>query len=52
MSRYKCKVCGYIYDTESGEPRNNTPPGTKFEDLTNDWFCPHCGANKHRFMAM
>jgi len=52
MSRYKCKVCGYIYDTESGEPRNKTAPGTEFEDLPDDWFCPHCGANKHRFVTM
>lgn len=33
MSRYKCKVCGYIYNTESGEQRNGTVPGTEFDSL-------------------
>lgn len=52
MKRYKCKVCGYIYDPEVGEPRTNTPPGTAFEDLPEDWKCPKCGAGKFRFVAI
>jgi rubredoxin len=52
MSRYKCKICGYIYDTETGEPRNGTDPGTGFDTLPDNWFCPHCGANKTRFTAI
>jgi len=52
MAKYKCKVCGYIYDTEAGEPRNNTEPGTSFENLPDDWYCPHCGAGLNRFRKM
>jgi rubredoxin len=52
MKRYKCKVCGYIYDPEVGEPRTNTSPGTPFEDLPDDWHCPKCGAGKMRFYAL
>lgn len=52
MKKYKCKVCGYIYDPEKGEPRKNTPPGTPFEELDNKWRCPTCGANLNRFVAI
>ena len=31
--KYECTVCGYIYDEEV--------EGVKFEDLPDDWVCPH-----------
>ncbi|UTB32960.1 MAG: rubredoxin [Methanobacterium sp. ERen5] len=49
MERYRCGICGYVYDPEKGESRNNTPPGTDFEDFPDMWFCPSCGASKRRF---
>jgi rubredoxin len=49
---YKCQVCGYIYNPEKGEARNNTPPGTDFESLPDGWSCPKCGAGKIRFMKL
>ncbi len=52
MARYKCSVCGYIYDPAQGEPDNNTPPRTPFENLSDDWVCPVCGASKDRFDKM
>ncbi|NYB26124.1 MAG: rubredoxin [Methanobacteriaceae archaeon] len=52
MKRYKCKVCGYIYDPETGEPRRDTPPGTSFDKLDGKWRCPKCGANINRFIKM
>lgn len=52
MDRYKCKVCGYIYDPETGEPRKNTEPGTNFEDLPDNWRCPSCGAGKNKFVKV
>ncbi|MDD1774863.1 MAG: rubredoxin [Methanobacterium sp.] len=52
MKKYKCKVCGYLYYPEAGESRNGTPPGTAFEDLPENWHCPHCGAGLNRFQAM
>jgi rubredoxin len=44
MNRYRCLVCGYIYDPETGDEQNDIAPGTAFEDLPAGWFCPVCGA--------
>ncbi len=50
--RYRCKICGYIYDPEMGEPRTGTDPGTAFDDLPDSWRCPKCGAGKIRFIMI
>jgi flavin reductase (DIM6/NTAB) family NADH-FMN oxidoreductase RutF/rubredoxin len=49
MDKYVCKVCGYVYDPEKGDPDNGIEPGTKFEELPDDWVCPVCGARKEDF---
>jgi rubredoxin len=49
MDRYVCTVCGYVYDPEQGDPDGGVEPGTKFEDLPDDWVCPICGAAKDDF---
>ena len=49
MDRYICDVCGYVYDPEKGDPDHGVKPGTKFEDLPDDWVCPVCGASKESF---
>lgn len=49
MDRYKCTICGYIYDPEKGDPDNGVEPGTPFEKLPDDWVCPECGATKDAF---
>ncbi len=49
MKKYECKICGYIYDEENGDSANGINPGTKFEDLPDDWVCPICGASKEEF---
>ena len=46
--RYKCP-CGYIYDPAKGDPKQNIPVGTKFEDLPDDWRCPRCKRKKEKF---
>ena len=33
MKKYKCEVCGYVYDPEVGDPDNGIEPGTPFEEL-------------------
>ena len=48
-AKYKCTVCGYIYDPALGDPDGNIPPGTPFEKLPDDWTCPVCGAVKSDF---
>ena len=52
MAKYKCSVCGYIYDPEKGDPDSGVAPGTPFEDLPGDWSCPVCGASKSEFEKM
>jgi rubredoxin len=49
MTKYKCSVCGYIYDPEKGDPESGVNPGTSFENLPDDWVCPICGADKDEF---
>lgn len=49
MKKYVCPVCGYVYDPEVGDPDNGIAPGTKFEDLPDDWACPLCGVSKNEF---
>jgi len=52
MSRWKCSVCGYIYDEDTGESATGTPTGTLFGDLPDDWTCPVCGAAKDAFFKL
>ena len=47
--KYVCEVCGGIYDEEAGLPENDIAPGTKFEDLPEDFECPLCGVDKSNF---
>lgn len=49
MKKYKCTVCGFIYDPEVGDPDGGIAPGTPFEEIPNDWSCPVCGATKDDF---
>jgi rubredoxin/flavin reductase (DIM6/NTAB) family NADH-FMN oxidoreductase RutF len=49
MDKYQCTVCGYIYDPEKGDPDGGIKPGTRFEDIPDDWTCPVCGASKDQF---
>ena len=46
--RYKCP-CGYIYDPAVGDPDGGIAPGTKWEDIPEDWVCPICGLGKEAF---
>ena len=44
--KYICDVCGYIYDEAAGDPDNGIDPGTKWEDVPEDFLCPLCGVGK------
>lgn len=47
--KYLCVICGYIYDEELGCPEDGIEPGTLWEDVPENWFCPDCGAAKEDF---
>jgi len=44
-TRYICSVCNYVYDEKRGEPHRGIKPGTRFEDLPEDYVCPVCAAD-------
>ena len=46
MARWECIVCGLIYDERKGWPEDSIAPGTKWEDVPDDWMCPDCGVGK------
>ena len=41
MAKYRCTICGYIYDEEK--------EGILFKDLPDDWKCPLCFNPKSAF---
>jgi rubredoxin len=49
MEKWKCSVCGHIYDPAVGDPDKGIASGTTFEQLPEDWTCPLCGQPKSVF---
>ena len=47
--RYICRVCGLIYDEAEGDIDSGIAPGTRFEDIPDDWECPICNVTKADF---
>ncbi|SEQ47952.1 Rubredoxin [Solimonas aquatica] len=50
--KYQCLACGEIYDEALGLPEYGIAPGTRWEDLPDDWLCPACGADKSQYAPM
>jgi rubredoxin len=44
--KYRCRICGHVYDPAVGDPDSGILPGTAFADIPADWMCPDCGAMK------
>jgi rubredoxin len=49
MKVWRCAVCGFEYDEAEGWPEEDIAPGTRWEDIPDDWSCPDCGAEKADF---
>ncbi len=49
MKKYQCIVCGWIYDEAEGWLDDGIAPGTRWEDVPDDWICPECGTPKSDF---
>ena len=49
MSKYRCTICNYIYDEAAGDEAIGIAPGTKWEDLPEDYLCPICSVGKDQF---
>jgi len=46
---FACLYCGYVHDEEAGCPEHGIAPGTRWEDIPDDWSCPMCSAEKTDF---
>ena len=49
MKKYVCDACGWEYDEAKGAPDLGIAPGTKFDDLPEDFECPLCGVGADMF---
>lgn len=49
MKKYVCQVCGYVYDEAEGDPEHGIAPGTKWDELPEDYECPLCFVGKDQF---
>ena len=47
--KFVCNVCGHEYDEAAGDAAAGLLPGTRWEDIPDDWMCPECGATKADF---
>lgn len=52
MKKWKCSVCGHIYDPAQGDSERGIGPGTPFESLPADWTCPECDSPKSVYKPM
>jgi len=44
-----CVICGWVYDEEQGWPEDGIAPGTRWEDVPDEWRCPECDVGKAEF---
>ncbi len=49
MRKWECIICGFVYNEAEGLPDHDIAPGTRFDDLPDDWECPECGSPKDSF---
>ena len=46
FARYQCPGCGHIYDEQRGNPREGFAPGTRWDQIPQDWVCPDCSVRE------
>lgn len=49
VKKWQCLVCEFMYDEALGLPDEGIPPGTRWQDIPDDWSCPDCGVGKEDF---
>ena len=47
--QWVCVICGWVYDEAAGAPDDGLAPGTRWEDVPDDWRCPLCDVGKADF---
>lgn len=46
---WQCMLCAFVYDEAKGLPDEGIAPGTLWEDVPENWYCPDCSAGKSDF---
>ena len=49
LKQWVCIICGWVYDEAAGWPEDGIAPGTRWEDIPDDWRCPECDVGKEDF---
>lgn len=49
MKKYKCEICGWVYDPAVGVPEAGIAPGTPWQEVPDNFVCPLCGVGKEDF---
>ncbi|WP_414446754.1 rubredoxin [Burkholderia sp. 22PA0099] len=52
FQQFVCLICGWIYDEATGDPEHGLAPGTRWEQVPDDWRCPLCDVGKEDFALM
>jgi rubredoxin len=52
MTKWKCILCGFIYDEAKGLLEEGIPEGTLWDQIPEDWCCPECGVAKSKFVMI
>jgi rubredoxin len=50
--RWRCAICGFVYDEAEGLPHEGLTPGTAWDDVPESWTCPDCGVKKADFCML
>ena len=46
---WQCDLCAFAYDEAKGLPDEGIAPGTRWEEIPEDWICPDCATSKRDF---
>jgi rubredoxin len=52
LRSWECLNCGFVYNEADGLPDDGIAPGTRWEDIPDDFACPTCGFEKAQFNMM
>lgn len=52
MRKFRCTYCSHVYDEAMGDPDSGIAPGTRFEEIPDDWQCLECGALKSDYQLI
>lgn len=50
--KFECQICGHVFDEAEGDPEGGIAPGTRWEDIPDDWECPNCHMRKVDFAEL